>query len=270
MSKIDGTSITHLIDFPTTELSASAANKTVYFKGNRFRQVVSGTTSTSYRYFTLCKGRILVNSTSADEDLSSLTADDFMTLPETDGLYDIRLDLSIRNRNSANGNNPLIFLVRYTDSTMTTLEKIQLNPSAGATAVQDRTEIFEKLNIPGRKFVLVVTIRNNNNEFVAYLNAFPVRPDNPDANVISVTGSTPSITGESGKRYICGTVDSISITPPQTGIIDVVFSSGTTPTVLTVPSSVMFPAWFDSTSLNASTVYELNIQDGFGAVSKWT
>ena len=91
----------------------------------------------------------------------------------------------------------------------------------------------------------------------------------PDGNVVTVTGSTPSITGESGKRYVFGTVDSISITPPSTGIVDVVFTSGTTPTVLTA-SGVTWPLWFDSTSLNASTVYEINIQDGFGAVSKWT
>ena len=266
MSKIDGTSITHLIDFPTTELSATAANKTVYFKGNCFRQVAVGNTSTSYRYFTLCKGRILVNSTGADDDLSSLTADDFITLPETEGLYNIRLDLSIRNRNAAAGNNPNIFFVRYTDASMTTLEKFQLNPTAGATAVQDRTEVFENMTIPGGKFVLLVTIRNNNNEFTAYIN---FEPTNPDRDTITVSGSTPSITGESGKRYVCGTVDSISITPPGTGIIDVVFTSGTTPAVLTA-SGVTWPSWFDSTSLNASTVYEINIQDGFGAVSKWT
>ena len=92
----------------------------------------------------------------------------------------------------------------------------------------------------------------------------------PDGNVVTVTGSTPAITGESGKRYVCGTVDSISITPPGTGIIDVVFSSGTTPTVLTVPNTVRFPAWFNSASLDASTTYEINIMDGInGAVMAW-
>ena len=90
-------------------------------------------------------------------------------------------------------------------------------------------------------------------------------------NRVTVTGSPPSITGESGKRYVCGTVDSISITPPSVGIIDVVFSSGTTPTVLTVPNTVRFPAWFDATSLDASTVYEINIAYGvYGAVMAWT
>ena len=92
----------------------------------------------------------------------------------------------------------------------------------------------------------------------------------PDGNVVTVTGSAPSITGESGKRYVCGTVDSISITPPSTGIVDVVFSSGTTPAVLTVPSSVKFPGWFNSASLDASTKYEINIMDGTdGVVMAW-
>lgn len=93
----------------------------------------------------------------------------------------------------------------------------------------------------------------------------------PDGNVVTVSGSTPSITGESGKRYVCGTVDSISITPPQTGIVDIVFSSGTTPTVLTVPNTVLFPAWFNPANLSASSTYEINVMDGvYGAVSVWS
>lgn len=87
---------------------------------------------------------------------------------------------------------------------------------------------------------------------------------------IEVTGADPVIVAESGKRYVCGEVDSISITPPDSGIIDVLFASGTTPAVLTVPDTVIFPDWFDPTSLDASTVYEINIMDGvYGAVMVW-
>lgn len=84
----------------------------------------------------------------------------------------------------------------------------------------------------------------------------------------TVTGATPSITGVSNTRYVCGTVASISITPPETGIIDVLFTSGTTPAVLTA-TGVTFPAWFDSTSLEASVTYEICIADGMGVVAKW-
>lgn len=87
--------------------------------------------------------------------------------------------------------------------------------------------------------------------------------------VVNVTGTTPSITGESNHRYICGEVSTISITPPASGIIDVIFTSGTTAAVMTVPNTVVFPAWFDATSLEASTTYEINIADGYGVVAKW-
>lgn len=86
------------------------------------------------------------------------------------------------------------------------------------------------------------------------------------SNVETVTGSTPSIAGVSGMRYVCGECSTLSVTPPNSGIIDVIFESGTTPTVLTVPNTVIFPAWFDKTSLEASTTYEINILDGVWAV----
>lgn len=85
---------------------------------------------------------------------------------------------------------------------------------------------------------------------------------------IEVTGTTPSITGEANKRYVCGEVSTLSITPPSTGMIDVVFTSGSTPTVLTA-TGITFPEWFDSTSLDANTRYEINVLDGYGVVTAW-
>ena len=88
--------------------------------------------------------------------------------------------------------------------------------------------------------------------------------------VETVSGTTPSITGQPNVRYVCGEVSTISITPPANGTIDVVFESGTTATVLTVPNTVKFPAWFDATSLDADTIYEIMITDGtYGAVMTW-
>lgn len=87
---------------------------------------------------------------------------------------------------------------------------------------------------------------------------------------VPVEGSTPVITGSDGTRYICGEVATLSITPPAKGIISVVFESGSTPTVLTVPNTVLFPDGFDSTSLDADTIYEINIADGtLGVVAQW-
>ena len=85
----------------------------------------------------------------------------------------------------------------------------------------------------------------------------------------TVAGATPSITGKDNHRYICGTVTSISITPPQTGIIDVVFTAGNGCT-LTLPNTVLLPEGFDPTTLTQGTTYEINIADGiYGVVAEW-
>lgn len=95
--------------------------------------------------------------------------------------------------------------------------------------------------------------------------------------VETVSGSTPSITGVADHRYICGEVSELSIVAPESGIIDVLFTSGTTPTVLTVTSAktgvtdILWANDFDPTTLDASTTYELNIMDGeYGVSCAWT
>lgn len=84
---------------------------------------------------------------------------------------------------------------------------------------------------------------------------------------VTVTGATPNIVGEENKRYICGEVSTITISAPQTGMIDVVFISGSTPATLTT-TGITFPVWFDGT-LNANTRYEVNVLDGYGVVTTW-
>ena len=90
----------------------------------------------------------------------------------------------------------------------------------------------------------------------------------------TVSGSTPSITAKAGVRYICGEVSTLTIVVPASGIIDVVFTSGSTATVLNItPPSGKTVTWangFDPTSLEANTVYELNIMDCKGVVGTWT
>lgn len=86
-----------------------------------------------------------------------------------------------------------------------------------------------------------------------------------DANpVVSVSGTTPSITALPGVQYVCGEVSTLDITLPASGCVDVTFESGSTPTVLTVsPQTGMTVEWandFESTSLEADTLYELNIR----------
>ena len=88
-------------------------------------------------------------------------------------------------------------------------------------------------------------------------------------SVVTVSGTTPTITALSGVRYVCGEVATLDITPCASGICDIMFTSGSTATVLTLPSTVKFP---DGTfTPEANTTYEINIMDGvYGAVMAWT
>jgi hypothetical protein len=95
--------------------------------------------------------------------------------------------------------------------------------------------------------------------------------------VVTVSGTTPSITGLAGLRYVCGEVSTLTIVAPESGCIDVTFTSGSTATVLTVSSAktgvtaIKWANGFDPTSLEANTVYEINIIDGeFGVMGSWT
>jgi hypothetical protein len=91
---------------------------------------------------------------------------------------------------------------------------------------------------------------------------------------VSVSGATPSITALPGLRYVCGEVSTIDITLPASGIVGVVFTSGSTPTVLTITpptgGTVRWANGFDPTALDANTTYEINIADGLGVVVGWT
>jgi hypothetical protein len=90
------------------------------------------------------------------------------------------------------------------------------------------------------------------------------------ADEITVSGNTPTINALKNTMYLCGTVSSISFTPSSEGLSAVRFTSGTTPAVLTVPNTVIWPEWFDPNSLSASTTYEINVHKGvYGVVGTW-
>lgn len=96
-------------------------------------------------------------------------------------------------------------------------------------------------------------------------------PNDGTTKTETITDTDPVIAGVSGTRYVCGEVETISITPPASGLIDVLFISGETAAELTLPETVKFSSDFDPDNLEASTVYEINILDGiYGAVLSWT
>lgn len=89
-----------------------------------------------------------------------------------------------------------------------------------------------------------------------------------EVQVVNVSGATPTITAESNKRYVCGEVSTLTLTPVSSGITDVRFTSGTTATVLSLPQTVKMP---DDFAVEANKVYEINILDGvYGVAMAWT
>ena len=97
-----------------------------------------------------------------------------------------------------------------------------------------------------------------------------VDTDGTADDVITVSGTDPVIVAQQGVRYICGEVATLTFTPSASGICDVIFRSGSTPTVLSLPDTVKFPSGKEL-SIDADTTYEINIMDGiYGAVMAWT
>lgn len=90
---------------------------------------------------------------------------------------------------------------------------------------------------------------------------------NYDITSVQVAGTTPVISAEANTRYMCGEVTSLSFTPPTNGTAEVFFTSGATPTTLTLPQTVKMPDWF---VMEANRIYEISITDGiYGAVMSW-
>ena len=94
------------------------------------------------------------------------------------------------------------------------------------------------------------------------------KADNSILVTETVSGTTPSIEAENNHLYICGEVETLSFTPSATGICNVIFTSGATATVLTLPQTVNMPEWF---IVQPNTTYEISILNGvYGAVMLWS
>ena len=89
-----------------------------------------------------------------------------------------------------------------------------------------------------------------------------------DFFIVNVSETEPVIVANKNTRYVCGEVSSLDFTPSLTGICDVVFTSGETPTALTLPNTVKMPEWW--AGVEANKTYEINICDGiYGVVTIW-
>lgn len=84
---------------------------------------------------------------------------------------------------------------------------------------------------------------------------------------VEVSGTDLNIKAVSNTRYICGEVSSLDFTPSITGISDIVFTSGSSKTILTLPDTVKMPNGFE---IETNMIYEINIADGiYGVVASW-
>jgi len=91
--------------------------------------------------------------------------------------------------------------------------------------------------------------------------------DSGAAKQETVAGTDVSIIGTSNTRYICGTPLTLNFTPPAEGVVDIIFTSGSSKTILTLPNTVKMPDWFE---VEANMTYEISIMDGvYGVVTSW-
>ena len=92
--------------------------------------------------------------------------------------------------------------------------------------------------------------------------------DDYDSLVVEVSGTDPVITGKPSYRYNCGELYTLTVTPPASGTMDIIFTSGTTPTVLSLPNTIKMPDWW--AGIETNTTYEMCITDGtYCGVMSW-
>lgn len=85
--------------------------------------------------------------------------------------------------------------------------------------------------------------------------------------VVTVSGTTPTITPIHNTIYNCDLAASLTISnPPATGAYSIVFTSGATATVTTFPATIL---GLEDFAAEANTIYEVNVQDNRAVVGSW-
>lgn len=85
-------------------------------------------------------------------------------------------------------------------------------------------------------------------------------------NIVNLSGTQITQVGADNTMYMCGELTELTFTAPAVGITGIRFTSGTTPTVLTISGVTSWMFDFDPTALEASTTYEINVLNGVGVV----
>ena len=94
--------------------------------------------------------------------------------------------------------------------------------------------------------------------------------DASSSDAVNVSGSVPVVRAQPYTCYICGEVMTLDFTPSPTGMCEIIFTSGSTATLLNLPDTVLVPEWFDPMSLEPNTIYDISVMNGiYGAVMTW-
>lgn len=111
------------------------------------------------------------------------------------------------------------------------------------------------------------TRTNLNVVSAATMGAVYTRLDALEGTTVTVEGATPTITPEANTIYNCGELTSLTIiNPPATGAYSIVFTSGATSTVTTIPATIL---GLEDFAAEANTLYEINVLDNRAVVGSW-
>lgn len=111
--------------------------------------------------------------------------------------------------------------------------------------------------------VVVAVSQMNSNQKLAMLNSLELTAE----TTVTVSSTTPTITPEANTLYNCGTLTRLTITdPPASGAYSIVFTSGATPTVTTIPATIL---GLENFAAEANTLYEINVLDNRAVVGAW-
>ena len=128
------------------------------------------------------------------------------------------------------------------------------------------TDFLEAVNANKNLMALLIVRSGGDSGNVCHF-VWDIVPDRSHY-VQTVSGTTVIITAVENVRYECSTVTELSFTPSSSGLCEVVFGSGSTPTVLTLPETVRMPDWW--TGVEANRTYDIMVLNGtLGMVTSW-
>lgn len=266
----------------TTGVDSGGA--TYHIRGNRFVGVTTVTTvDTSILEGNMINGEIDVNVKALETDVSELNDLLGDNVESTSVAYTIKgyinadgdfvenqyndcsvyysakniLDITILGANTATG-----YACAFYDGAYNILGGLKALTTDATVLASDIPSGSAYVRFSSRSsYPATTTIRYSNN----VLTDLREDVDAATVKVVKVDGTDPVITGEDNTHYICGEVTTLTITPPSSGGIDVLFTSGATATTLTMTGIVM-P---DGFTVEANRVYEINVYQGYGLAVSW-